>query len=173
MKLGLPWAERLRNRNPQKMNFGRLSDMVENRKQLSMIAVMRFSFMDRGVQELVLDLNRDYQLFSEGVDRFGNVIGYYTKFTEEMYKGQSFRGKQKMQGEKYFFLDTGSLFDSFFIRVADDGVIIGSTDIEKLEDNIYIKDVADLLGLTTESKEAVIIEILPNLRAFILKKLLR
>jgi hypothetical protein len=155
------------------MKFGKLSNLVENRMKLTTMSVMRFSFTDRGVQELVLDLNRDYQLFSEGVDADGNIVGYYTKFTEQMYQGQSFRGKQKMEGEKYFFLDTGSLFDSFFIRVADDGIIIGSTDIEKLSDNRYISDVADLLGLTTESKEAVIIEILPNLRAFILNTLLK
>ena len=159
------------------MKFGRLSDLVNNRMKLTTMSVMRFSFTDRGVQELVLDLNRDFQLFSEGVDADGNVVGFYTNFTEQMHKGQTFQvggasAREKMAGEKYFFYNTGSLFDSFFIRVANDGIIIGATDIEKLADNKYITNVADLLGLTTESKEAVIIEILPNLRAFILKQLL-
>ena len=152
------------------MKFGRLSDLVNNRITLSTIAVMRFSLTDRGVQELILDLNREAQLFNEGVDISGNIAGYYSNLTEALTAGITFRGKEKLAGTPYFFFDTGSLFDSFFIRIHDDGIIVGATDIEKLEN--VIEDVTQLLGLTTESKEILITEIIPDMRDFILKKLL-
>lgn len=144
------------------MKFGRLSNLVDNRKTLTTNKVLRFSFMDRGVQELVLELNRDYQLFSEGIDSEGNVVGFYRQYTEEINRGRVFKGKEKIQGERYFFYDTGKLFDSFFIRIDDDGVIIGNTDLEKLDD--IMSDPSMLLGLTSESREALIIEILPSIR---------
>ena len=155
------------------MKFGRLSNLVENRIKLSTMAIMRFSFTDRGVQELVIALNSESQLFNDGVDASGNPVGDYSQYTEMMYKGLSFRGRQKIAGEPYFFFDTGAMFDSFFIRVNNDSITIGNTDIEKLNDNRNIANVADLLGLTEESQDIVIDEILPEMREYILKTLLK
>lgn len=150
--------------------LGRLSKLIENRKRLSTNKALRFSFEDRSIQDFILQLNADEQLFNEGVDADGRIVGFYSRYTEEINRGKSFAGKQKKAGNRYFFYDTGKLFDSFFIRIDDDGVIIGNTDLEKLED--IMSDPTRLLGLTEESRATLIAEILPSIRDYILKILL-
>ena len=151
--------------------LGRLSKLIENRKHLTTNKVLRFSFEDRSIQDYILQLNADEQLFNEGVDADGRVVGFYSRYTEEINRGKSFAGKEKKAGERYFFYDTGKLFDSFFIRIDDDGIIIGNTDLEKLED--IMTDPKRLLGLTDESRAILIAEILPMIRNYILGTLLQ
>ena len=155
------------------MQIGRLNDLANNRKDLDINRALRFAFTDRDIQELVLNLNRYKQLFNLGVDYENSIIGYYSAYTEFLYRGQIFDGKTKQAGEPYFFLDTGWLFESFYFRRNKDSIEIGATDLDKLKDNEQIGDPNRLLGLTDDSKEELIGEILPHVRGWLLDQLLK
>jgi hypothetical protein len=154
------------------MKFGRLTDLVKNaKKALSVDRAFFYAFKDKSIQEYAIILNTDDQLFNEGVDRNGEIVGYYGRKTEELNKGKTFAGKQKIAEEKYFFYDTGSLFNSFSFSISEDGFTITATDVEKLESVMQDPDM--LVGLTQESETALALEVLPLIREYIIKTLLK
>jgi len=153
------------------MKFGRLSDLVNKGKTLRNNRVLSYSFKTKAIQDFIIQLNTDEQLFNEGVDRTGEIVGRYAKKTERIYAGQSFGGKAKIAGEPYFFLDTGSLFDSFSVVVGTDSITIIATDVAKLADVMENPDL--LVGLTDDSKHELIKEAMPIIRDYIIKHLLK
>jgi len=153
------------------MKFGRLSDLVNKAKTLRKGRVLAYSFKTKAIQDYVLILNTDEQLFNQGVDRNGEIVGRYAKKTERIYAGQFFGGKAKIAGEPYFFLDTGDLFDSFSVVVNETSITIIATDVAKLADVMESPDL--LVGLTDESKRELIKEALPIIRDYIIKHLLK
>ena len=153
------------------MKFGRLSDLVNNGKTLRNNRVLSYSFKTKAIQDFIIQLNTDEQLFNEGVDRTGEIVGYYGRYTEAINRGKTFGGKAKIAGEPYFFLDTGDLFNSFSVVVGTDSITIIATDVEKLADVMENPDL--LVGLTDESKRELIKEALPIIRDYIIKHLLK
>ena len=144
---------------------------MNNGKTLRNNRVLSYSFKTKAIQDFIIQLNTDEQLFNEGVDRTGEIVGRYAKKTERIYAGQSFGGKAKIAGEKYFFFVNGDLFNSFSVVVGTDSITIIATDVEKLASVMENPDL--LVGLTDESKRELIKEALPIIREYILKKLLK
>lgn len=146
--------------------------MVKSAKALSADKALHFSFKDKSLQEFAIQLNTDEQLFDEGIDRNGRVIGQYSFYTEAINKGKTFAGKQKLAGQNWFFYDTGDLFSSFFVNVSADGITINATDIDKLE-NAMNENPDILVGLTEENKNILAHEALPRMREYIINRLLK
>ena len=116
---------------------------------------------DRDIQVFILDLNRFDQLFDQGINSKGDVIGFY--------RGTS-RGKKlgqiKQAGDHYDFLDTGEFFDSFkviptkkFFEIVADG--------QKGAENLFDKYGQELTGLTEESKEKLAEELILKIQEYI------
>jgi hypothetical protein len=115
------------------------------------------------VQNFILDLNRD-QLFREGKDANGNVIGYYTGFTEELNEGKTFsykgESRQKKEGDPYLLYDTGDFYKSLEVQVYDEYFTVYGQDIK--EDGALTQKYGnDILGITNENKGKLIEKILP------------
>ena len=95
----------------------------------------------------ILDLNRKDQLFNEGINRFGTIIGRYSQATESITNGE------KKAGEPFTMYDTGDLYKRFtyLYDAKKQTVEIFSTDskvpllIMKYSENIF--------GLTPTNKE--------------------
>ena len=103
-------------------------------------------------KEKILDLNREDQLYSEGITTEGKVIGTYSWWTEEHFGG---REKGKIAGEPYNLDDTGDLFKAFDIEFKDGYLKIFSTDwkAKMWEDQINKKGiVGNLQGLTEKNQ---------------------
>lgn len=91
----------------------------------------------------LISLNQK-QLFNQGVNAEGEVIGTYSFLTEVISKGR------KRQGTHYTLYDTGAFFKGFFIKVDATKITFDSRDYktplleERLGNTIF--------GLTKESK---------------------
>ena len=156
------------------MKFGRLSDLVKNAKALSLDRAFRYSFSDKAITDYVIELNTDEQLFNNSTNNRGEIMDFYSEKTEELTRGESFGGKQKLAGEPWFFYDTGDFFKSFYISVGKDSITIIATDAEKMQHLFADIEAVDMLiGLTDESIKALLIELIPKLKEYILKTLLK
>lgn len=103
-------------------------------------------------REKILDLNREKQLYNEGITTEGEIIGTYSWWTEEYFGG---REKGKIAGDPYNFEDTGDMFEGFSLEFNDGQLKIFSTDWkadmwEKEIKNRGLK--GSLQGLTEENQ---------------------
>ena len=110
---------------------------------------------NRRVKELIIFLNTEDQLFAEGVDSDGNIIGTYSFATEQITDGE------KKAGEPYTLLDTGKYHESFRVDV-DTGRLVISSDPLKQDPQEGVINLFDKLdnfkieGLTDENLQALI-----------------
>jgi hypothetical protein len=116
-----------------------------------------FDSLDERVQEFIIHLVQNSQLYSRGIDEFGEVIGRYSQLTEEI-------NPDKIAGTPYTFKDTGEFFKSFVVTPLSEGFLIDADDLkysyERSGDSIVPKvtflfvEYGDrIIGLTDESKE--------------------
>ena len=129
--------------------------------------IFRIVFQNNEVQDLVLDLNRINQLFKKGIDAVGDEIGFYSEVTEQLSRGQSFGfggdsgRKSKKAGEPIFLLDEGDFYRSFKVKVLDDGFVITADTLKDDGTDLVNSYGKDILGLTNESRNEIIKEIIP------------
>ena len=117
-------------------------DVLLSENVLLIDKVAWFQANNKEVKETVVKLIQEGQLIAEGVDSTGNVIGYYSAFTEIL------SGGRKREGDPYTLEDTGEFFRSMFVQVLADSIKINA-DYAKMND----KDWWDLniLNLTEEN----------------------
>ena len=80
------------------------------------------------------------------------------RFTFRNSEGESF-SRQKTSDDPYFLLDTGDFYESFKVKVFDDGFTIQADTIK--DDGTDLLTYGDILGITNESRTKIIQEILP------------
>jgi hypothetical protein len=142
-----------------------LSKLVSNIQSISINTLAFEVFKTSRVQELIIDLNREGQLFAKGVGVDGDIVGYYSLMTSLINPSKKFN-------TKYTFKDTGQMFSSFRVRVDKNGFVIDA-DADKLVDSDIIGKESEILGLTDESKTELIQEIAPLLVKEIKKQILQ
>lgn len=106
------------------------------------------------ITDLIIYLNTEEQLFKEGVDSQGNIIGTYSFATEFITDGL------KKHGEPFNLKDTGKFYDSFRVRVKGGKITITAdpikTNAQGETENIYEKfGNFHIEGLTEQNLEAV------------------
>ena len=105
---------------------------------------------DAGLQEWILNLIREDQLFKEGIDEDGDIIGTYSEWTEMI-------NPEKVAGTHYTLKDTGEFFASFFITIYPTYFEINANPIKKNDEgeteNLFYKYTESIIGLTDKSKE--------------------
>ena len=146
--------------------FKRLRKLAENATNLNQKILLRIVFNETEVQDLILDLNRIEQLFKKGIDAEGDIIGLYSPVTEELTKGQSFGyggggSKSKRAGQPIFLLDTKEFYQSFKVKVLDDGFVIQADALKDDGTDLTEQYGKQILGLTDKSRNEIIKEILP------------
>ena len=151
--------------------FQRLKKLAANTKTLKSKLIFRIVFQNNEVQTFVLDLNRIDQIFENNEQSDGSIIpstnstfAKYSPVTESLNRGKSFKfknssTKQKIAGDPYFLFDTGEWFNTFKVKVLDDGFVIQATDVHGVD---YKAEYGDkILGLNNESKNEIIKKIIP------------
>jgi hypothetical protein len=117
--------------------------------------VINVIFKDE-VRSFILDLNRINQLYDKGEDIQGDVIGEYSRFTEEITKGR------KKAGAHYTLYDTGAFYKSFDVAVySDDSFTIEADSIKEDGTDLTRKFGKGILGLSSESKGKLVEKIIP------------
>jgi hypothetical protein len=138
-----------------------LKKIVNNISNLSINSLAQKVFKESGITKLILNLNREGQLFAEGVGVDGNVIAKYTYATQLLSDGISGKGFPKNAGEPYNFYSTGNMYNSFSVRIENDGFVINADTSDLLDGNRNITSDKQILGLTDESKIKLVKEITP------------
>lgn len=119
---------------------------------------------DPDIEEQILDLNRDTQLFDKGINAEGQVIGLYSLATEKL------SGGTKKAGTPYTLKDTGQFYESFKIYLEKMEFYIAANPI-KGNDNLFEKYGENILGLTQESKDVltpILLErLIPEIKAYL------
>lgn len=126
---------------------------------MSVNSIAQKVFKESGISKFIINLNREGQLFAEGVDIDDKVVGTYKFLTQQMTTGISGKGFPKKAGDPFNFYSSGEMYNSFSLRVEKDGFVI-SADISDVQDKLKGKQI---LGLTDESKAELVEKIIPLL----------
>ena len=114
-------------------------------------------FKKKQLNTFILDMIKQDQLFEQGIDEDGDVIGTYSEFTEAL-------NPEKVAGTHYTLKDTGDFFDSFYIDVFPTYFEINANPIKTDQDgdteNLFYKYGEGIMGLTTESMDKLSREVL-------------
>ena len=124
-------------------------------------------------------MNAFDQLFLGGLNSDGEIVGTYRSTTEMMSDGESFTfnglTKRKIEGDAYFFYDTGGFLRSFSVSIKKDGFTIKAND--EIDDEFFgtltEKYGKNLIGLTDESKTELGVKIIPLCQKFIRSEVLK
>jgi hypothetical protein len=132
--------------------------MVLNRyRNLKEEYLWRKVFNDAKFREWTLDLIRQDQLFKQGIDGDGDIIGTYSEYTEMM-------NPEKVAGTPFTLFDTGDFYKSFVLYIYKNYIEVDANPI-KINDkgekeNIFWKYGENIIALTDESLEKLRTEFL-------------
>jgi hypothetical protein len=152
-----------------------LSKLVNNISKLSVNTLAQQVFKESGISKFIIDLNREGQLFAKGVGVDGNVVAKYSFLTQQLSAGISNKGNPKTAGDPFNFYGTGNMYDSFVLKVENDGFFIDADTSDLLSNEKNRKRIVSdkrILGLTNESKIELVKKITPLLVKQIRKDLL-
>lgn len=125
--------------------FGILEDILDNTKLLDETEAW-FFVVDRDLQDEIVRLNTQEQLYDDGIDSLNRQLGEYTPYTVEI-------KKQKGQRTDHITLkDTGAFYNSFKVTVNSRGFTIIADDRSKYDVPLTDEFGIDILGLTEDNK---------------------
>lgn len=137
-------------------------DYIEKAKRVQSQIGNEIDDIVRLFEDEILDLNREKQIFEEGSDINGQLLGKY----RGTFNGVG-RGFPKVKGDPFNFYDTGSLFRNFTLLSEGNKnkLLIDNKDSKaKLLADKY----GEFVGLTKENQRIVNYEIIyPELMKFI------
>ena len=79
------------------------------------------------LEQDIININREENLFKKGIGTDKNVIGVYSKATKQITEGRTGTGFPKKAGEPFNFYDTGSMFKSFDLGISRGSFTIFNT----------------------------------------------
>lgn len=159
--------------------FGALRNLCNNIIALDENEVVMSAIRKPEIKRHIIYLNAFDQLFLGGLNSDGEIVGTYRSTTEMMSEGESFTfnglTKRKIEGDAYFFYDTGGFLRSFSVSIKKDGFTIKAND--EIDDEFFgtltEKYGKNLIGLTDESKTELGVKIIPLCQKFIRSEVLK
>ena len=146
--------------------WGAIEDILDNVKKLNETKAWK-TVMDKEVQEEVVRLNTQEQLYEDGIDSLGDTLGDYSEYT-------IFLKKQKGQKTSNITLkDTGAFYKSFKVKVDAKGFTIEADDIASYDRPLTDSFGLDILGLTEDNKSWLYDFLIEKYYEYIERKLLQ
>jgi hypothetical protein len=134
-----------------------LGDALQRAIQLKHAEIWRLVFKDEQFKEQILDWIRWDQLYNEGVDELGEIIGTYSTYTEML-------NPEKQAGTPYTLYDTGAFYRSMSIAILDLAIEIDADPIKTDEfgqtTDLFAEYGEGIIGLTDESKQKLVDELI-------------
>ncbi len=125
-----------------------LGNVLNRYRNLRETYLWRKVFDDAKFREWVLDLIRQDQLFKQGIDGDGDIIGYYSEYTEML-------NPEKVAGTHFTLFDSGEFYKSFILYIYENYIEVDANPIkinEKGEkENLFWKYGENIIALTEES----------------------
>lgn len=145
-----------------------------NLKRLDYSKILNNILKDEAVQKYILDLNREKQLFKDGINILGEKLRSDLARFGQVYSNNTINIKtEKGQPTNRVTLkDTGEFYSTFFLKTNPFDFTIEADTIKDGED---LQDrFPDILGLAEENKNLLVIyiqdELIPLIKTVILKK---
>jgi hypothetical protein len=127
----------------------KLGELLNKTRSLNFVDVWRAVFEDQQFKTEILDWIRWEQLYNEGVDELGQIIGTYSTYTEII-------NPEKQAGTPYTLYDTGAFYSSMIITVLDDAIEIDADPIKVDEfgqtTDLFNEYGDGIIGLTDDHK---------------------
>ncbi len=143
------------------MNVTEYIQKIQNLKD-NIPNIVRDIIYDKEIE--IINLNREEQIYKDGIDVQGNILGLYANNKEG--KG---KGYPKNKYESYNLFDKGNLYESFDITTNGFKLKITNRDSKV---NILKVIVGDFIGLTKENQYNLNYKIiLPELQKIIKEKI--
>lgn len=113
-------------------------------------------FLDKTLSRMILEMIQQDQLFKQGIDEDGDIIGTYSEWSEML-------NPEKVAGTPFTLFDTGAFYESMKIVVLNDAFVVEAQPI-KIDENGEKTDLFEnygegIIGLTDENKEKLAIAI--------------
>lgn len=128
----------------------------------------RKTFSDPLFRKWILDKIRQDQLFKKGIDQDGDIIGYYSEFTEMM-------NPEKKAGTHYTLKDTGEFYESMIIYIYTNYIEIDADPWKENDngekENLFYKYTEAIIGLTDEHMGQLALEVLRRYQIEIMRTL--
>ena len=137
-----------------------LLNEIERLSKIDLNQILVAIFQQKDIQDFILNLIKQDQLRDKGVSEENILLGVYSPYTEQI-------NPEKQAGTHYTLFDTGAFYDSMFISVLADSIIINGdgqkVDSHGVVTDLFVKfnDKGNILGLTPENMEKLIDEIYP------------
>lgn len=135
----------------------RIGDLLNKATRITFSDVWKQVFRDEQLKVEILDWIRWEQLYNEGVDEFGQIIGTYSRATEMF-------NPEKLEGTPFTLYDTGEFYNSMMIEVFDDYIEIDADGLKVDEfgqtTDLFQEYGYEIIGLTDESKEKLAQELI-------------
>lgn len=123
--------------------------MIKNIKNLDIDNIMFEIWEYEDVQELIINLNTEKQLFELGIDSKEKELGEYAPKTIEIKKASG------LPFDRITLYQDGDFYNSFIIEPNSKGFIIRA-DTQKESQDLATEFGNEILGLTGKSKEELI-----------------
>lgn len=135
----------------------RIGELLNKATRITFADVWKEVFRDEQFKNEILDWIRWEQLYNEGVDEFGQIIGTYSRYTEIL-------NPEKQEGTPYTLYDTGDFYNSLLITILDDGIEINGDGLKVDEfgqtTDLFQEYGYEIIGLTEESKTKLATELI-------------
>lgn len=135
----------------------KIGELLLNARGLSFADVWRLVFKDDQFKTQILDWIRWEQLYNEGIDEFGEIIGTYSRYTELL-------NSEKTEGTPYTLYDTGEFYNSMVITVLENAIEIDADPIKTDEfgqtTNLFSQYGEEIIGLTDDHKTSLANELI-------------
>ena len=135
----------------------RIGELLNKATRITFADVWKEVFRDEQFKTEILDWIRWEQLYNEGVDEFGQIIGTYSRYTEIL-------NPEKQEGTPYTLYDTGEFYNSLLITVLDNGIEINGDGLKVDEfgqtTDLFQEYGYEIIGLTEESKTKLATELI-------------
>jgi hypothetical protein len=135
----------------------RIGELLNKATRITFADVWKEVFRDEQFKTEILDWIRWDQLYNEGVDEFGEIIGTYSRYTEIV-------NPEKQEGTPYTLYDTGEFYNSLMIEVLNDSILINGDGLKVDEfgqtTDLFEEYGYEIIGLTEESKTKLATELI-------------
>lgn len=135
----------------------RIGELLNKATRITFADVWKEVFKDEQFKTEILDWIRWEQLYNEGVDEFGQIIGTYSRYTEML-------NPEKQEGTPYTLYDTGEFYNSMMIEVFNDYIEINADGLKVDEfgqtTDLFEEYGYEIIGLTEESKTKLATELI-------------
>jgi hypothetical protein len=133
-----------------------LGKLLNRARTLHTTSLWHEVFKDGVLKRQVLQWIQQDQLFEQGIDEDGDIIGTYSEFTELI-------NPEKVAGTHFTLFDTGEFYRSMFVVVLSDSIVI-EADPVKIDDNgektnLFYEYGEGIVGLTDENKQKLAEEV--------------